>query len=439
MFLGLRRVRFNFGAVLEQYQYLVRQEEIARDERQVNTIVQLDRVNDELMKTHQQWLQYSKFLDDFIKRNYRAQESQVQQPSAKQSSFFSSLFGGSQSVSLKDTRLQSTQQDHNRPFVQQIQGLYVFGSPGCGKTYIMDLFYEQCQIAQKKRIHFNEFMLDIQKDLHKCSSKEDPVNKVGTAKAKELRLLCLDEFQVTDIGDALILKRLFETMINNHMVLVATSNRPPEDLYKGGLQRHLFLPFIPFLKQSCIIHNMDSQVDYRYSYSEAQSERLLTYISPLDESAEQTIKGVFKRISGTDKFYEKEIEVIEGRNFKVKKQANGVALFEYEELCEDVVGASDFIALCRNYHTICLKGVKQISMSNRNAARRFILLIDEMYNHKTKLYCSAERDLMNLFIVKNKGDQYDEEFALERCRSRLKEMQSKEYLETPSYYDQQKQ
>lgn len=129
----------------------------------------------------------------------------------------------------------------------------------------MDMFYDCVPFENKKRVHFNEFMLDIHKDIHKCTSKLDPLIAVAIQRARETRLLCLDEFQVTDIADALILKRLFEAMINNHMVLVATSNRPPDDLYKGGLQRHLFQPFIPYLKNACYVHNMDSDVDYRYS------------------------------------------------------------------------------------------------------------------------------------------------------------------------------
>eukprot|EP01017_Pseudomicrothorax_dubius_P041471 TRINITY_DN6638_c0_g4_i2.p1 TRINITY_DN6638_c0_g4~~TRINITY_DN6638_c0_g4_i2.p1 ORF type:complete len:314 (+),score=76.33 TRINITY_DN6638_c0_g4_i2:544-1485(+) len=302
---------------------------------------------------------------------------------------------------------------------------------------MMDLFYDTLPIQEKSRQHFNEFMLGVHAQIHTLNKRkvDDPMVIVGEEFAKKYRVLCLDEFQVTDIADAMILKSFFEVLFALDVILVATSNRPPDDLYYNGLQRSLFLPFIPLLKTECRVVDIDSAVDYRYSPDEqvSKEERLPTYLAPLDESTSDRVMTIYNRLSGGVQNRGESIEVVPGRNLTVPLSGNGTAMFDYKDLLEAPLGSSDFIAICRNFHSVIIKNLPLLSVSDRNLVRRFILMIDEMYQHKVKLYITAARDLNNLFVRTGAGT--DEEFAVDRAISRLVEMQSKRYMSQPSHFE----
>lgn len=314
--------------------------------------------------------------------------------------------------------------------MKQLKGLYIFGSPGCGKTFTMDLFYESLEIEEKKRVHFNEFMLDIHRQMHsaKLEKKDDPLESVAMQQSFRQRLLCLDEFQVTDIADALLLKRLFENMMNQQTLVVMTSNRVPEDLYKNGLQRHVFEPFIPFLRQKCDVIDMDSKIDYRYSFEEQDSPVMPNYMQPIDHSNQAHLRGLYSSLGQQQEELPLTLYPYEGRSIEIANARGGVAMFTFNDICNRTYGSSDFIAIARAFHSICIASIPQITLQDRNVARRFILLIDEMYNNKTKLFCTAQVDISNLFRIDETQDsKTDEYFALKRCLSRLIEMQSKSY------------
>jgi len=300
----------------------------------------------------------------------------------------------------------------------------------------MDMFYDTVPFPHKQRLHFNEFMLKVHDNLHKLDHRvhHNPLAIVAQTVASQIRLLCFDEFQVSDIGDALIMKNLFHSLFLNNVVLVATSNRPPEDLYYQGLQRHLFLPFIDLLKQECKVYNMDSPTDYRLTFETEEALKAATYIEPNNHENNKKLDRIFKSISKKETGNPLTITVMSGREITVPKAANGVASFDFMELCDKTYGSMDFIAICRNFHTLILKNVPQISLNNKNLARRFILLVDELYNHKVKLYISATESLNELFKIDKEDGPSDEMFALDRCKSRLIEMQSKRYMDEPTYY-----
>jgi len=232
----------------------------------------------------------------------------------------------------------------------------------------------------------------------------------------------------------LIMKNLFQSLFLNNVVLVATSNRPPDDLYYRGLQRHLFLPFIDIVKNECKVVNIKSPTDYRLTFETEESLKASTYIEPCNGENNKKLERIFKTLSKKEAGESMKLKVMSGRKIQIKKAANGVAMFDFMELVDKAYGSMDFIAICRNFHTILLKNVPEISLNNKNLTRRFILLIDELYNHKAKLYMTATGPLHDIFKITFEDGPSDEVFALDRCKSRLIEMQSQHYLEEPSYY-----
>lgn len=309
-----------------------------------------------------------------------------------------------------------------------IKGAYLYGSTGCGKTFMMDFFFDLVKISQKRRVHFNQFMLEVHESIHYLNINEgqkgDPVPKVGEKIAKTTRLLCFDEFQVTDIADAMILKRLFGSLWDHGVTVVSTSNRPPDNLYYNGLQRFLFLPFIDDLKQHCRIYDIDSCVDYRLGGEDANS-----FIYPLNHEAETKAFKIFTKITGKDKGKTQVIPVMQGRHLTCKFAADKCGLFTFSELCEQPLGAADYIALSTYFSHVILTGIPNFSIYKRDIMRRFILLVDELYNKRVKLFCTAASPIEELY--QGEGGEYDEIFAFQRTVSRLMEMQTLEYQETP--------
>ncbi|EFJ47611.1 hypothetical protein VOLCADRAFT_61252, partial [Volvox carteri f. nagariensis] len=333
-----------------------------------------------------------------------------------------------------------------------VRGLYMYGGVGCGKTMLMDLFVSSAPSHFKVlRTHFHDFMLEVHAALRRHSREADPLLTVADGIATRTRVLALDELFVTDVADAMILNRhvtLFGRLWDRGLVLVATSNRPPDDLYKGGLQRNLFMPFIHRIKVRCRCHDMNSTTDYRRL---AQHQRGLYFSSPPSSSLYSPLGDPL-----LERFRELvseagvspapgRVEVMMGRSLEVPLAAGGwVCMFSFQELCGRPVAAADYLALTATYHTVALRGVPVFRAANRTEAYRFVTLIDVMYEARTRLLVTAEAAPTDLFV--NIITQFDAAkgpdlaalpdvvvddnlgFSKDRTISRLTEMQSLEYL-----------
>ncbi|XP_057868337.2 uncharacterized protein LOC131075509 isoform X1 [Cryptomeria japonica] len=333
-----------------------------------------------------------------------------------------------------------------------IHGLYLYGGVGTGKTMLMDLFYEQLpETWRKKRIHFHDFMLDVHSRLQRHKGVSDPLDAVAEEISREAILLCLDEFMVTDVADALILNRMFGHLFNKGIILVATSNRPPDQLYEGGLQRNLFLPFISLLKERCEVHPIGSSTDYRKLTS---AEKGFYFCG---EGASQLLREKFRSLIGGCIATPTSVEVVMGRKLQIPFGANGCAYFQFNDLCGKPLGAADYFGLFKHFHTLALEGVPTFGAHNRTEAYRFVTLVDVMYENKARFLCTAEASPIDLFervltiaeakrmaprtsSRSRKNDDadicVDNElgFAKDRTISRLTEMNSKEYLEEHALY-----
>lgn len=307
------------------------------------------------------------------------------------------------------------------------RGLYIWGDVGRGKTMLMDLFFETVPVSAKRRVHFHEFMHEVHAAIaafraedRKSAGARDPIPAVARPITRSVRLLCFDEFVVTDITDAMILKRLFEILFKDGVVVVATSNIPPEKLYWNGLNRQLFVPFIDLLARRCSVLNLDAQTDYRREKLAAQD--IFRFGTGPEVRAE--MDAIFSGLIGRAEPHSAEIESL-GRTIEVPAQAMGVARFDFADLCEQPLGARDYLKLAQVYHTLVIDHVPVFSRTRSDASKRFILLIDTLYDRGVKLAASFEAPLDQLA----RDERTAFEFA--RTRSRLEEMRSETYLGQP--------
>lgn len=297
------------------------------------------------------------------------------------------------------------------------KGIYIYGGVGRGKSMLMDLFYDAAQTSHKRRVHFHAFMQEIHEGMHKARQDgvTDALEPVANAVIKQACLLCFDEMQITDIADAMIVGRLFEKLFAAGVVIVTTSNRPPDDLYKDGLNRNLFLPFITLIKQRMTVYNLASENDHRQNRLQAHR----SYFTPLNEASEMAIRRVWSDLVGvppkplvlTRKLREIVLPAFHG----------GVAMASFNDLCGQPLGPGDFLMVAENIRVLILKDVPRLTKDHQNEAKRFVTLIDALYEAKVKLIMSAAAEPEQLY------QQGRGAFEFERTASRLREMQSADW------------
>ncbi|XP_052087704.1 AFG1-like ATPase isoform X1 [Mytilus californianus] len=345
------------------------------------------------------------------------------------------------------------------------KGLYLYGHVGCGKTMLMDMFHQHCKVKKKRRVHFHKFMLDVHKRIHaikqtiprqynvKKTQSFDPITPVAKEISEEAWLLCFDEFQVTDIADSIIMKTLFTSLFNHGVVVVATSNRPPDDLYKNGLQRGNFVPFIDTLKKRCDILCLNSGVDYRLETLPSSGK---VYFLTSDVEIQTEVDIIFHEIAATENDVErsKVLEVF-GRQLLLPRTCGGLLDTTFDDMCVKALGAVDYLEISKEFHTVILRNIPQMTLRQKSAARRFITMVDTLYDNQVRLICTAEKEPKYLFqssaisqqdyesnrmLMDDLGIQEqsdlsqasiftgeEELFAFDRTISRLTEMQTEEY------------
>jgi cell division protein ZapE len=368
--------------VRQRYDHLVETKAIARDPAQEVIVTALDRLIDEIS----------------------------QKRLAKKSSALGWLFG--------------KRRERSAP----VKGLYIHGDVGRGKTMLMDMFFELVPVRRKRRMHFNDFMADVQDRIqkHRLARKngetkdDDPIPPVAAALAEEAWVLCFDEFTVTDIADAMILSRLFSALFANGVVLVATSNVAPDDLYRDGLNRGLFLPFVDVLKRHVDVLDLDADKDYRLE----KLNRLPVYMSPLGPEADRQMDEAWQAVTAGQAVAPATIS-LKGRHIAVPLATEDTARFTFADLCEQPHGARDFLAIAARYSTVFVDHVPVLAEGKRNEAKRFILLIDTLYDHQIRLVVSAAAPPQALYT----GKRGVEAFEFDRTVSRLMEMQSRDWLD----------
>ena len=307
------------------------------------------------------------------------------------------------------------------------RGLYMWGGVGRGKSMLMDLFYDTATaVPGRQRVHFHAFMQEVHRRLHsyreavkagQASTTTDPLDALGRIISDHAWLLCFDEFHVTDIADAMILGRLFEALFDRGVVVVSTSNRPPPDLYKDGLQRELFLPFIDIIENKQDVLELYGGVDYRLDRLKSMG----VYLTPADSDAESKLDEDFEKLS-IGAHARPVALTVQGREILIPKAAEGVAMASFAELCEQPLGPGDYLEIACCFHTLILKGIPRLGPEKRNEAKRFVTLIDALYEARVNFICSAAAPPQSLY------PEGDGSFEFERTASRLMEMQSVEYL-----------
>jgi cell division protein ZapE len=308
-----------------------------------------------------------------------------------------------------------------------VRGLYLWGGVGRGKSFLMDSFFNCAPAARKRRIHFHRFMQDVHSGLRELQGQVDPLLIYARELAREVRLLCLDEFHVTDITDAMIMRRLLEGLFDQGVVLVTTSNFEPDGLYLHGLQRGQFLPAIELIRQYLDVVGVDHGVDYRLR----ELEKAGVYHTEAD--ADVRLEQAYLQIARHDASEERQME-LEGRVVRVRRQARGVAWFDFRELCDGPRAKADYIELARRYHTVLLSGVPRFSIDAADRLRRFVWLVDEFYDRRVKLIMAAAAPAGELVDGAQSEDRFQANLNAslnERLVSRLTEMQTRDYLTQP--------
>jgi cell division protein ZapE len=311
-----------------------------------------------------------------------------------------------------------------------MKGLYVHGEVGRGKTMLMDLFFETSAVKRKRRAHFHEFMDDVHERVHVFRQEikngtlpeQDPILRVAAALAEETWLLCFDEFHVTDIADAMILGRLFTRLFELGIVVVATSNLPPAELYKDGLNRALFLPFIALLEKQCEVVRLEARTDFRLE----KLTGVPTWYVPANVKADAALDEAWRRLAGGHAGAPHDLEV-KGRVVRVPQAAMGVARFSFDDLCARPLAATDYLKIAHEFHTLILDRIPVMDHAHRNEAKRFIILIDTLYDNAVKLLASAQAQPDKLY----RGSEGFEAQEFKRTASRLIEMRSQSYLALP--------
>ncbi|XP_051942387.1 AFG1 like ATPase a isoform X2 [Hippocampus zosterae] len=342
------------------------------------------------------------------------------------------------------------------------RGYYIYGDVGTGKTMVMDMFYSHVETEKKKRVHFHGFMLDVHKRIHrlkqslpkrkagKMAKSYDPIAPVAEEISEEACLLCFDEFQVTDIADAMILKQLFENLFLRGVVVVATSNRIPEDLYKNGLQRVNFVPFIAVLQKYCQTLRLDSGIDYR---KRNRSSAAKLYFLSSEPDAEETLDKLFDELAfNQNDITRPRVLNVHNRKVRLNKACGTILDCTFEELCDRPLGASDYLEISRLFDTVFIRHIPLLTLNKKTQARRLITLVDALYDHKVRVVILADHPLEEVFVLE--GDHGHDEshilmdelglkreeasslsifsgeeemFAFQRTVSRLTEMQSEQY------------
>ena len=360
---------------LERYQQNLKRDGFLADEAQERVVGELNHLYEELVALSPQSVSAN-----FISR------------------FVGGLFGGSGST---------------------VKGLYLWGGVGRGKTYLMDLFFESLPFEAKMRTHFHRFMRRIHHELTALNAQKNPLKMIGEKLAGEAKVICFDEFFVSDITDAMILANLLDELFSRGVVLVATSNIEPSGLYKDGLQRARFLPAIDLLENHTKVVNVDGGVDYRLRTLEKTS----LYYSPISQEAHEGLKRCFFDLVPEKDSVKNNTEIeIEGRNIQTVKEADDVVWFHFRALCDGPRSQNDYIAIACEYHAVIIEGVPVMGEKNDDMAKRFIYLVDEFYDRNVKLILSAEVPMHDLY------GEGRASFEFQRTLSRLQEMQSIEYL-----------
>ncbi|MEE8351911.1 MAG: cell division protein ZapE [Rhodospirillales bacterium] len=309
------------------------------------------------------------------------------------------------------------------------RGVYMWGGVGRGKSMLMDLFFGTTTIENRQRVHFHAFMQEVHNRLHsfrdavkagQVDEKSDPLVALARVITDQAWLLCFDEFHITDIADAMILGRLFEALFDAGVVVVATSNRRPQGLYKDGLQRDQFLPFIDMIENKLDVLELDSGIDYRLD----RLKNMETFLTPADSAADEKMDADFHDLSIGG--HPRPVTVhVQGRKITIPKEAEGVAMADFADLCEENLGPADYLVIAANFHTLILRHIPKLGPDNRNAAKRFTTLIDALYEARVNFICSADVPATELYT------EGDGAFEFERTVSRLMEMQSADYMAQP--------